>query len=88
MRFVASSEQDSTFFIDYQDIVEIQKIKFINPLAFADDDLQYQQDYMWLLMIQIDLSAVNGISAISNAKDPRTETYAQVTTDHRIIKRS
>jgi hypothetical protein len=42
MRFVASSEQDSTFFVDYQDIVEIQKIKFINPLAFADDDLQYQ----------------------------------------------
>jgi hypothetical protein len=76
MRFVASSEQDSTFFVNYQDIVEIQKIKFINPLAFADDDLQYQQDYMWLLMIQIDLSAVNGISAIFNAKDPRTETYA------------
>lgn len=87
MHFQAKGPNATNFFIDYLDIKTAQKFKILNPEAIDSDDATFQESYKYNLIIQIELTVINGLSGI-NSLTNQSKSLAVLNEDQEIMKRS
>lgn len=74
--------------IDYLDIVSVSRLQIPNEEAIFRDDAYYRKNYTYNYIIQVELSAVNGLSIVNPPKGELKEKGAEVDHDKGIIQRS
>ena len=87
--------------IDYLDIVSVSILKIPNEEAADHPEKFVRQNYRFNFMVQIEVSAINGLSAVEKSYDLRPEVYHESANasdsdsgavvagpDHAILKRS
>jgi hypothetical protein len=77
------------FTIDYLDIVSANKLLIPNQESCDHPERFIRENYKFNIIIQIELSAVNGVSAISLTHNEEGNHEAAIITDEKeIVKRS
>lgn len=78
--------------IDYLDIVSVSRLQIPNEEAIFNDDEFYVKNYTFNYMIQVEVSAINGLAVVTpNRHEPGWENSdkgAEVDSDKGIIQRS
>ena len=85
--------------IDYLDIVSVSILKIPNEEAADHPEKFVRTNYRFNFMVQIEVSAINGLSAVERSVDQRPENLDQnavdsesgaivTNEDHAILKRS
>jgi len=60
----ASGTADTNFYIDYLDVLSATKLQLPNQKSIDNPDKYIRDNYKYNIMIQIELSTVNGLSCI------------------------
>lgn len=69
---------DANLMIDYLDIVAATKLQIPNHDSIDHEDRFVRLNYRFDIMIQIELSAVNGLSALSKKGSQESEEGAKL----------
>ena len=76
--FVSKECPDANLMIDYLDIVAATKLLIPNHDSIDHEDRYVRLNYRYDIMIQIELSAVNGLSALSKKGSQESEEGARL----------
>lgn len=80
-----SEEEDATFIIDYLDMLTATKLLIPNAESIDNEDKFIRDNYKYNVIIQIQLSALNGVSCITGAESLEGSV---IDNQKNIIKRS
>lgn len=79
--------------IDFLDIISVSKLQIPNEEAIFNEDEFYTKNYTFNYMIQVEVSAINGLSVVNpkhetSGWDPNDSGADIDTTDRSIVTRS